>query len=61
LQQPEGTKAEHAVVSFRVDGIGPAVAALNARRPKFADYDLPGLKTVEHLCVLGSERACLGL
>jgi hypothetical protein len=23
----------------------------------FADYDLPGLKTVDHICVLGSEKA----
>jgi len=23
----------------------------------FHDYDLPGLKTVQHVCVLGSEKA----
>jgi hypothetical protein len=24
---------------------------------QFEDYDFPGLKTVEHVCVLGSEKA----
>ena len=37
--------------------IGDAVAALEQRGVRFADYDLPGLKTVEHVCVLGSEKA----
>lgn len=53
----EGTKAEHTAVSFRVDDIGEAVRVLKARGVRFADYDLPGLKTVEHVCVLGSEKA----
>jgi catechol-2,3-dioxygenase len=53
----EGTKADHTAVSFRVERIGPAVAALQARGVQFADYDLPGLKTIDHVCVLGSEKA----
>lgn len=52
-----GTKAEHTAVSFRVENIGAAVAALETRGVGFIDYDLPGLKTVEHVCVLGSEKA----
>jgi len=55
--KPEGTKAEHTALSFRVEHIEPAVAALEARGVTFADYDLPGLKTVGHVCVLGSEKA----
>ena len=55
--KPEGTKAEHTALSFRVDDIGGAVAELEGRGVVFADYDLPGLKTVEHVCVLGSEKA----
>ena len=55
--KPEGTKAEHTAVSFRVESIESAVSALKARGVRFADYDLPGLKTVEHVCVLGSEKA----
>ena len=55
--KPEGTKAEHTALSFRVERIEPAVAALKARGVQFADYDYPGLKTVNHVCVLGSEKA----
>jgi hypothetical protein len=30
---------------------------LKARGVKFADYDFPGFKTIDHVCVLGSEKA----
>ena len=52
-----GTRAEHTAISFRVENIRTAITALEARGVVFADYDLPGLKTVEHVCVLGSEKA----
>ncbi len=55
--KPEGTKAEHTALSFRVERIEQAVAALEQRGVQFADYDLPGLKTIGHVCVLGSEKA----
>ncbi|WP_374562856.1 VOC family protein [Ideonella sp.] len=55
--KPEGTQATHTALSFRVADIGKAVAELSARGVAFADYDLPGLKTVGHVCVLGSEKA----
>ena len=52
-----GTKADHTAISFKVERIGAAVAELKRRGVRFADYDLPGLKTVGHVCVLGSEKA----
>ena len=52
-----GTKADHTAISFEVDDIARAVKDLQARGVQFADYDLPGLKTVDHVCVLGSEKA----
>jgi catechol 2,3-dioxygenase-like lactoylglutathione lyase family enzyme len=55
--RPEGTRATHTALSFRVADIGAAVRALEARGVAFADYDLPGLKTVAHVCVLGAEKA----
>ena len=55
--RPEGTLATHTALSFRVADIVAAVRALTARGVVFADYDLPGFKTVEHVCVLGSEKA----
>jgi catechol-2,3-dioxygenase len=53
----DGTKAEHTALSFKVADIAGAIRDLESRGVKFADYDLPGLKTVEHVCVLGSEKA----
>jgi predicted enzyme related to lactoylglutathione lyase len=55
--KPEGTKAEHTAVSFRVPDIAAAIRDLKSRGVTFADYDFPGLKTVEHVCVLGAEKA----
>lgn len=55
--KPDGTKAEHTAVSFQVDDIVAEIRALEGRGVKFHDYDLPGFKTVEHVCVLGSEKA----
>jgi catechol 2,3-dioxygenase-like lactoylglutathione lyase family enzyme len=55
--KPDGTQATHTAVSFKVEHIGAAVGELERRGVRFADYDLPGLKTVEHVCVLGAEKA----
>lgn len=55
--RPGGTKAEHTALSFKVDDIRIAIGELESRGVAFADYDLPGLQTVEHVCVLGSEKA----
>ena len=55
--KPGGTKADHTAVSFQVADIVAAIRQLEARGVVFADYDLPGLKTVDHVCVLGSEKA----
>ncbi|MFN3566620.1 MAG: VOC family protein [Burkholderiaceae bacterium] len=55
--KPEGTKAEHTAISFKVGDIAAAIAELQGRGVVFDDYDLPGFKTVGHVCVLGSEKA----
>ncbi len=55
--KPEGTKAEHTALSFRVGNIADAIGLLKSRGVTFADYDFPGLKTIGHVCVLGSEKA----
>jgi catechol 2,3-dioxygenase-like lactoylglutathione lyase family enzyme len=55
--KPEGTKAEHTAISFKVANIADAIVELKSRGVVFEDYDAPGFKTVEHVCVLGSERA----
>ncbi len=55
--KPEGTKADHTAISFRVADIAASVAELKHAGVVFEDYDFPGLKTVEHVCVLGAEKA----
>ena len=37
--------------------IRETIRELEGRGVRFADDDLPGLTTVEHVCVLGSEKA----
>ena len=55
--KPEGTKADHTAISFRVDDIATSIEALKRAGVAFEDYDFPGLKTVNHVCVLGAEKA----
>ncbi|QDW66689.1 VOC family protein [Luteimonas granuli] len=55
--KPEGTKAEHTAISFRVADIAASIADLEKTGVVFEDYDLPGFRTVDHVCVLGSEKA----
>lgn len=55
--KPDGAPAEHTAVSFLVDDIAGEIQDLEAHGVTFEDYDLPGLKTVGHVCVLGAEKA----
>jgi catechol-2,3-dioxygenase len=57
LQKPPGSQAQHTVLSFEVADTASAVHELTQRGVNFEDYDLPGLKTVNKVCVLGSEKA----
>ncbi len=55
--KPEGTKADHTAISFQVSDIAASIAQLKRSGVVFEDYDFPGLKTVNHVCVLGAEKA----
>jgi predicted enzyme related to lactoylglutathione lyase len=55
--KPEGTKADHTAISFQVTDIAANIAALERAGVVFEDYDFPDLKTVNHICVLGAEKA----
>jgi predicted enzyme related to lactoylglutathione lyase len=52
-----GTKADHTAMSFEVQDIVAGIRELERAGVVFEDYDFPGLKTVDHVCVLGSEKA----
>jgi len=55
--KPEGTKADHTAISFRVGDIAASIEVLRRAGVVFEDYDFPDLKTVNHVCVLGAEKA----
>lgn len=55
--KPEGTKADHTAISFRVSDIAASIAELKQAGVRFEDYDFPGFKTIDHVCVLGAEKA----
>ena len=55
--KPEGTKADHTAISFKVSDITATISELKRAGVVFEDYDFPGLKTVNHVCVLGAEKA----
>lgn len=55
--KPDGTKADHTAISFRVANIASSIEVLKRAGVVFEDYDLPELKTVNHVCVLGAEKA----
>ncbi|MFL6664916.1 MAG: VOC family protein [Rhizobacter sp.] len=55
--KPGGTKADHTAISFQVADIASSIARMKAAGVVFEDYDFPGLRTVDHVCVLGSEKA----
>lgn len=53
----DSTPTGRTELSFEVSDIVAEITALQQRGVTFADFDLPGLKTVDHICVLGSEKA----
>ncbi|MEP6817085.1 MAG: VOC family protein [Marmoricola sp.] len=57
LPRPDGTRSESTAMSFEVDDVVKEIHDLEGRGVKFADYDMPGLKTVDHVCEMGSEKA----
>ncbi len=57
MPAPDVTPTGRTELSFEVADIVAEIKDLEKRGVTFADYDLPGLKTVEHVCVLGSEKA----
>ena len=43
--KPEGTKADHTAISFKVSDITATISELKRAGVVFEDYDFPGLKT----------------
>jgi catechol 2,3-dioxygenase-like lactoylglutathione lyase family enzyme len=58
LRQSEpGAQSEQTALTFMVSDIEKEIDELTGRGVTFADYDLPDLKTVDHIAKLGDEKA----
>ena len=57
LPRPDSTPSGSTAMSFEVDDIHAEISDLEGRGVVFDDYDLPDLTTVDHVCVLGAEKA----
>jgi catechol 2,3-dioxygenase-like lactoylglutathione lyase family enzyme len=56
LPVSDGKHSEHTALSFEVTGIEKTVRDMEARGVAFQDYDLPNLKTENHICTTDSEK-----
>jgi predicted enzyme related to lactoylglutathione lyase len=52
-----GAQSKHTMLSFEVTDIAAEIRDLERRGVRFADYDLPDLKTVDHIAEMGNEKA----
>jgi predicted enzyme related to lactoylglutathione lyase len=57
LPRPESSPSESTAMSFEVDDVTAEIRTLEGRGVVFEDYDLPDLKTVDHVCEFGDEKA----
>jgi catechol 2,3-dioxygenase-like lactoylglutathione lyase family enzyme len=57
LPRPDSRASESTAMSFEIDDIAGEIGQLEERGVVFEDYDLPGLTTVDHVAVMGAERA----
>jgi predicted enzyme related to lactoylglutathione lyase len=57
LQAEAGAQSKRTVLSFEVDDIVAEIRELEGRGVTFEDYDMPGLKTVDHVAEFGGEKA----
>jgi catechol 2,3-dioxygenase-like lactoylglutathione lyase family enzyme len=52
-----GAQSTYTALSFEVEDIRAEIRELEGRGVVFEDYDLPGLKTVDHIATMGEEKA----
>jgi len=53
----EGAQTAHTVLSFEIENITRQIKDLEGRGVTFFDYDVPNLKTTDHVAVMGAEKA----
>ncbi|MBA2253572.1 MAG: VOC family protein [Chloroflexi bacterium] len=55
--RPEHSPAPQTIATFEVDDVAQMVRDLEAKGVRFEDYDMPGIKTVDHVADLGGQKA----
>lgn len=53
----EGAQSPHTVLTFEVKNIAEEIRELESKGVGFLDYDLPDLKTVDHVVSMEGEKA----
>jgi predicted enzyme related to lactoylglutathione lyase len=54
---PAGAQSENTALTFEVSDLPREISALESHGVTFQDFDVEGLKTVDHIAELGNERA----
>lgn len=54
---PNTVQSEHTALTFEVDDLDGAIRDLEGKGVRFEDYDLPDLKTENHVATMGDDRA----
>ncbi len=57
LPRPGGTRNESTAMSFAVEDVEQQVKELETQGVAFEDYDLPQLKTVDHIASMGDFKS----
>lgn len=55
--RPEGAAPEYTAVSIEVDDLERNIRELERTGVVFEDYDMPELKTIDHIATMGTEKA----
>lgn len=53
----DSVQRTHTALSFEVDDISTEITDLESRGVTFEDYDLPELKTIDHVAEMGPDKA----
>jgi len=53
----EGAQSKHTVLGFEIENIFEQIKDLEGDGASFLDYNLPDLKTTDHVAVMGTEKA----
>ena len=57
LPRPDSRPSASTAMSFEIDDIAKEIGELEERGVVFEDYDMPDLTTVDHVAVMGAEKA----